>query len=68
MSQSTSLEWLAAIRCSKPVFDPLDRLAELDGSQGHHEIFRIKLSPDAKAAAHVLFDEVNFFYGHLQQR
>src|SRR5262249_20257054 len=50
------------------VFDPLYRLANLDGRKRNQKVLRIKLPTDTKTAAHIGLNEVDLVLRHIEHR
>src|SRR5215468_6280412 len=49
------------------VFDPFDRLSQIDRGERDKKVFRIKLTADAEAAADIVFDKVQLVLRHFEK-
>src|SRR5574341_2610501 len=49
------------------IFDPFNRLAQFHGGKRNQEIFWVELSADPETAADVVFDEMYFVLGKLEE-
>jgi hypothetical protein len=49
------------------VFDPFNRLSQIDRGEGNQKIFRIKLAADAEAAADIVLDKVQLVLRHFEK-